>query len=120
MPGISLRFGSFFKLAVDLARIPDDVSPQNKASQMHNQRILFLQRSEWTGQRIAKERPLLNGFSHLQVHSIISKMMMAEQLAGSWDQPTGTVVMHTAHATRLQVRLFIASGTLEFHVSQSQ
>ena len=35
-----------------------------------------------------------------KVHSVVSKMIMDEQLAGSWDQPTGTVVMHNAEPSR--------------------
>ena len=37
-----------------------------------------------------------------QAHSVVSRMMVEEQLAGSWDQPTRTVVMHNAQPGRLQ------------------
>ena len=38
-----------------------------------------------------------------QVHSIVSKMMMTDQLAGSWDQPSATIVLHSSKPTKVQV-----------------
>lgn len=42
------------------------------------------------------------GMPEKRVYSIVSKMMIAEELHGSWDQPTRTIVMHAVEANAVQ------------------
>mmetsp|Transcript_22673 Transcript_22673/g.27777 ORF Transcript_22673/g.27777 Transcript_22673/m.27777 type:complete len:388 (+) Transcript_22673:101-1264(+) len=44
----------------------------------------------------------LFGLDNNQVHAIVSKMMIGEELQASWDQPTASIVLHKVEPTHLQ------------------
>ncbi|GMH33638.1 hypothetical protein BSKO_01472 [Bryopsis sp. KO-2023] len=55
-----------------------------------------------------------------KVHSIVSRMIINDEIRGAWDQPTSTIVMHNVEATRLQTSVmeFADKASLLLEISE--
>jgi len=54
------------------------------------------------------------------VHSIVSNMIVGQELHGAWDQPTGCIIMHRAEPSQLQLMALQYSEKVEVLVEHNE
>ena len=60
------------------------------------------------------------GLSEKSVHTVVSRMMINEELHSCWHQPSGTVVMHQSEANKLQSLVLQYADKVETFVAENE
>mmetsp|Transcript_6547 Transcript_6547/g.9222 ORF Transcript_6547/g.9222 Transcript_6547/m.9222 type:complete len:917 (-) Transcript_6547:64-2814(-) len=54
------------------------------------------------------------------VHRIVSRMMLKNELLGAWDQPSGCIIMHNEEQSRLQQKISAMADKVAQHVEMNE